>query len=410
MFEAHGADSVISVTEALVPLQWYLRVDEQGVLQSFLGEDDALSNRQAYEEAYVPNGAVYVFRTAVLRSTRQYYTSKTWPFFMPRGRSVDIDGLLVEAGGLYFHRSVAKDLLNLLPGSGCGPKASVFAGNWRPACAGTSLKWGAGASDGKGMFRPTSEPLLLSQASLHGFCPSLNTPVVQLEGLPVAPARAAIVLHDAGYGELCLALGVASTDSGKSLVYVYQEPLDFDTTPEQAIDIALHFAEGMGFLFDDDLLSSGEGEGGVTALERWSELMGAAATPAPSDFDESEFDESELEEPPDLETDADLADELPAAFSELLADPAPTPGDPPGEARGAEDRARDSSSQVTLSKFRGPVERPSAETQTLSELDAADAPAEQPGGASKLGRVAIVRKRQPKGEGPSALLRLLGSF
>jgi hypothetical protein len=48
--------------------------------------------------------------------------------------------------------------------------------------------------------------------------------------------------------------------------------------------------------------------------------------------------------------------------------------------------------------------------EPLPDLDALDAPAEMPGGASKLGRVAIVRKRLSKGEGPSALHRLLGSF
>jgi hypothetical protein len=204
-------------------------------------------------------------------------------------------------------------------------------------------------------------------------------------------------LHDAGYGELCLALGLASTDSGESLVYVYQEPLDIDTTPEQAIDIALHFAEGMGFLFDDDLMAGGEGAARATALELWQQLTGAAATAAPPDFEEA----------PDLETDADLCDEILGASGELFPSEAPALDDPPGEARDAEERARDSSAQVTLSKFRGPVEKPSVETLVLPDLDEAP-PAS--GKASKLGRVAIVRKRLSKGEGPSALLRLLGSF
>ena len=42
----------------------------------------------------MPNGAIYVFRTEVLSSTRQYYTKKTYPYIMPRERSVDIDNLL----------------------------------------------------------------------------------------------------------------------------------------------------------------------------------------------------------------------------------------------------------------------------------------------------------------------------
>ena len=32
-----------------------------------------------------------MFRTEVLRSTREYYTSKTYPYIMPKERSADID-------------------------------------------------------------------------------------------------------------------------------------------------------------------------------------------------------------------------------------------------------------------------------------------------------------------------------
>lgn len=94
VFAAHAADSVISVTDSPVPPQWYRRIDEEGVLRSYFADGDAVSNRQAHDDAFVPNGAIYVFRTAVLRATRQYYTDKTWPFYMPRERSADIDNLL----------------------------------------------------------------------------------------------------------------------------------------------------------------------------------------------------------------------------------------------------------------------------------------------------------------------------
>ena len=95
LFNDKRADSVISVTEAPVPVSWYRRIDGEGVMRAYLSEEgDAVSNRQAHGQAYVPNGAIYVFRTEGLRATRQYYTDKTYPYVMPRERSADIDELL----------------------------------------------------------------------------------------------------------------------------------------------------------------------------------------------------------------------------------------------------------------------------------------------------------------------------
>ena len=77
-----------------MPLYWNLYIDEKKILKNYLPEFNKLKNRQENEQTYVPNGAVYVFRTDVLRSTRQYYTKKTYPYVMPRNRSADIDDLL----------------------------------------------------------------------------------------------------------------------------------------------------------------------------------------------------------------------------------------------------------------------------------------------------------------------------
>lgn len=93
-FNKYKADSVISVTESPVPVQWYRRITKEGILCDYLPEFNAVKNRQELEQTYVPNGAVYVFRTEMLRTTRQYYTDKTYPYIMPRERSADIDELL----------------------------------------------------------------------------------------------------------------------------------------------------------------------------------------------------------------------------------------------------------------------------------------------------------------------------
>jgi len=94
IFNDKNANSVISVVEAPVPLHWNSSITKEGILKNYSSEFNAIKNRQELEKTYVPNGAIYVFRTEVLRSTRQYYTEKTYPYVMPRERSADIDELL----------------------------------------------------------------------------------------------------------------------------------------------------------------------------------------------------------------------------------------------------------------------------------------------------------------------------
>ncbi len=94
IFNKNNADSVISVTESPVPIQWYRKINSDGILCDYLPQFNAVKNRQELEQTYVPNGAIYIFRTEVLRATRQYYTDKTYPYIMPRERSADIDVLL----------------------------------------------------------------------------------------------------------------------------------------------------------------------------------------------------------------------------------------------------------------------------------------------------------------------------
>ena len=94
IFNDKNANSVISVVEAQIPLHWNMRITKDGMLENYLPEFNAMKNRQEFEKTYVPNGAIYVFRSEILRSTRQYYTEKTFPYIMPRNRSADIDDLL----------------------------------------------------------------------------------------------------------------------------------------------------------------------------------------------------------------------------------------------------------------------------------------------------------------------------
>jgi len=93
IFKQKKADSVISITDAPVPIQWYRKLTEEGTLTDYYPEFDATLNRQVLEKSYIPNGAIYIFKTEKLRSTRQYYNDRTYPYFMTVERSPDIDTL-----------------------------------------------------------------------------------------------------------------------------------------------------------------------------------------------------------------------------------------------------------------------------------------------------------------------------
>lgn len=88
LFEQKGADSVISYCQEAHPVTWHKYLDDEGRFVDIF--DANIKNRQENRVSYYPNGAVYVFRTAMIRE-RKYYSDKSYAFVMPRTRSVDID-------------------------------------------------------------------------------------------------------------------------------------------------------------------------------------------------------------------------------------------------------------------------------------------------------------------------------
>jgi N-acylneuraminate cytidylyltransferase/CMP-N,N'-diacetyllegionaminic acid synthase len=91
LFRGKNADSVISFYQAPHPVQWHRYLDEVGVLRSFFEDGQRLANRQDEKVAFLPNGAIYVFKYHVLKNLRVYYTDKTYPYIMPANRSADVD-------------------------------------------------------------------------------------------------------------------------------------------------------------------------------------------------------------------------------------------------------------------------------------------------------------------------------
>lgn len=91
IFHRKMADSVISVTEAMHHPTWAKKINGDGILQDFFPRQGSNKNRQEIESAFMPNGAVFVFRYSSLKAHCSYYTEQTYPLFMPAERSVDID-------------------------------------------------------------------------------------------------------------------------------------------------------------------------------------------------------------------------------------------------------------------------------------------------------------------------------
>ncbi len=91
IFQKKKADSVISVSDAVHPPIWAKKIDEYGVLRNYFNMMDGISNRQEIEKAYIPNGAIFIFNLKFLTKNRTYYSSRSFPYVMPRERSVDID-------------------------------------------------------------------------------------------------------------------------------------------------------------------------------------------------------------------------------------------------------------------------------------------------------------------------------
>lgn len=129
------------------------------------------------------------------------------------------------------------------------------------------------------MFRRLSEPLPLSEAGLLALRPALNAPVLNVEFLPVGPARGAVVAFAEEWGGIGLALGIRANESGQVAVLRNQESIEPDVPVERALESILAEAERMGFLFDEDMV--GDAQGRHQALALWGRLMGEIEQPPP---------------------------------------------------------------------------------------------------------------------------------
>ncbi|MCC7573098.1 MAG: acylneuraminate cytidylyltransferase family protein [Candidatus Methanofastidiosum sp.] len=106
IFKQNDADSIISVSEALHPPAWFRYIDESGRLRAYdnLIKGD-VKNRQDYLQAFIPNGAIFIFKYLFLKNTRSYYSNKTYPYIMPPERSIDIDNPIDFSFGEFLYKN-----------------------------------------------------------------------------------------------------------------------------------------------------------------------------------------------------------------------------------------------------------------------------------------------------------------
>ncbi len=166
-----------------------------------------------------------------------------------------------------------------------------------------NLKPAPQRADIRAMFSATQSPPDPARGELRALCLSLNTPVVAIDALPVAPARAGIALQIDPDGPRVM-LVIRSLRSGESVFYRADENLYEDGGPELALAAAHSLAGSMGFLFEDDSLEV-RGDAEETA-RLWSELLELTVTHAPA--------APPAPEPPAEAAAADAADAPPPAL------------------------------------------------------------------------------------------------
>ena len=251
-------------------------------------------------------------------------------------------------------------------------------------------------------FLRRTHPLALGTGTAAGLRLSLNSPVVATSDLPVGPARAAILVHQEPKRGLALTVGVRSLACGTVALYGLEGPIEPEAAGE-GIDAALAFAEGMGFLFDDELVD-GSAASRSKALERWKDAIGEGDGSAPpveaavepeSPLELFDLAGSDLTDPP-------VPAELPPCRDEFdlpLAPAGPETAPEVGADEMAFQPAPEAAPAPPLTKFRRRVDTPPKSPPRADTSPKAGAPAETPARPAPkrqaLGRLRLERRRRP---------------
>ena len=224
------------------------------------------------------------------------------------------------------------------------------------------------------MFFTRSRPPRAAEDRLRSLWLAVNTPDLAADELPSGPARAAIAVCEEATGAFALSVLVRSLGDGSLACWSWDGAIDAGGL-RRAADAALSFAESMGFLFDDDALSSPDAAARRRALDFWWEVTGWSPTAREAPRSAEAFARA-----------AGPESAAPAAAHRAPESVASAAAPPP--------------ERLPLTKFRRRLGAAPAEP-----------PASRPE-VSTLGRVRLVKRARPDGTADRRpfWLRLLGSF
>jgi CMP-N,N'-diacetyllegionaminic acid synthase len=103
--ETRDAACVVGVTPMHGRPSWLLRQSDDGRLQRWQASPQIAERNQDAAPTYIPNGAMFVVRSDIVRSGADWYGDATWPYVMPHERSLDID----EPWDLHLARLIVED-------------------------------------------------------------------------------------------------------------------------------------------------------------------------------------------------------------------------------------------------------------------------------------------------------------
>lgn len=92
IFKQGEYKTLVSMVKAEVPISWYFEMRAGGIVKNAgFDSKNELNNRQANQQYYIPNGAIYILDYELLKKGRTYYTDSTFAYIMDKNKSIDID-------------------------------------------------------------------------------------------------------------------------------------------------------------------------------------------------------------------------------------------------------------------------------------------------------------------------------
>jgi len=89
--ESHSLNSIVSVTAVVQHPSLMVKINDDNSMKLLNDLYMGSGNRHDYLPVYALNGSIYVAKTQDLENHKTWYNYSTFPYIMPRERSIDID-------------------------------------------------------------------------------------------------------------------------------------------------------------------------------------------------------------------------------------------------------------------------------------------------------------------------------